>query len=457
VAAVLVAGYLAPSMGVVFVLGGFIALGMIVIGLVEPRWLLTIFIFWIGVGYDASRVWTEAGLPFDSPGRAVGIMILASWPLYRMRVARQRPLFDFRWSTLWFVPFVLSALFAGQLNNEPTAILGVSLVTVLLGPVTYILLVDLIDSTVWFRRAIYALAAQQALQAGLSLYVLQGGTVPDLLQGAGFTNMRAAGLALDPNLYALHMLTAVALGLALVARGVTTRSRTTGIAIAALATIAIILSLSRGGLVALGSMVAFGGLFRRKDLPLYFAFLIVAAIAIFGATVMAEQWLSEAVAMRQYALYYDADRLGVWQIYIGVLESRPFGLGLNATFHPEIIRQMLTQYGLLGLAPHNLILDVWADLGIQGLVSFLALVVVTVRAWLSCRRLAQANPGRLDVEYAFTTLCLVGIGFGFMFMHGYYLKLIWLVLALPLCLEKIALKDIQRSEPIGLYEETSVS
>jgi O-antigen ligase len=452
--AVILAGYLAPARGIGFVLGGFLALGLMAVGVVEPRWLLIIYVFWLGVGYDASRAWAEAGLPLGSPGRAIGLLLLVAWPLYRMRIARQRPLLDFRWSLLWFAPLFFSALLADQLNNDPSAIVGVTLATVLLGPVTYILLVDLIDTTVWFRRALYALAAQQVLQAGLSLYVLQGGAVPDLLLGTGFTDLRAAGLALDPNLYAIHMLALASLGLALLARGLSVRARVTGVTLAVLATIAIILSLSRGGLVALGAMVLFGGLFRRKDLPLYIALLILTSVAVFGATTLVEQWLSDALAARQIALYFEGERQGLWQIYLAVLSNQPFGLGLNAGMHPEIVRRVLAQYGVLGLAPHNLILDVWADLGLQGLVAFLGLVVVTIRSWLSCRYLTQVIPGRLDMEHAFNTLCLVGIGSGFIFTQGYYLKLVWVALALPLCLEKIARREAavetSRATPIPI-------
>jgi O-antigen ligase len=446
VVTILSVGLLTPTTGSAFILGVFVALILLLLGLVEPRWLIVFYAFWLGAGHDASRIWTDLGLPLGSATRAVGILIVVLWPLYRVRTARQRRLLDFPASMLWLIPFVIALIVASQLNNEPIVVFGVSLETVLLGPVTYLMLVDLIDSPAWLRRVIYALAAQQVLQAGLVLYVMQGGAVPELLQGNTFSNMRAAGTALDPNLLAMYMLTLAALGLALLTLGGALRSQVFGILLAGLATVAIVLSFSRSGVLSLAAMVAAGAMFRRKDLFLYISLLIFATVAILSINAVVSGWLPSALALREYTIYYDADRLVVWRAYLETLITQPLGLGLNAGFHPQIVRQMWAQYGLLGLAPHNLLLDVWADLGLQGLIPFLALLVVSVKAALSCRRLVRENPGRREVETAFVILCLIGFGVSFIFYHGYYLKMLWLVLALPVCLERILLREFQPAE-----------
>jgi O-antigen ligase len=152
------------------------------------------------------------------------------------------------------------------------------------------------------------------------------------------------------------------------------------VAAAAVCTVGVFLTQSRGGIVALAVglywlAVAWRVRRRRLRIALLLAPLIAGGLAIAAAAAIDQPAVQGAIVSLRYRLDY-------WQATVEIL--RRWGLagvglenfGLYYTEFklptaPEEIRD-----------PHNLILSVCSNLGVAGLAALAALVIVAVRAWV---------------------------------------------------------------------------
>jgi O-antigen ligase len=81
------------------------------------------------------------------------------------------------------------------------------------------------------------------------------------------------------------------------------------------------------------------------------------------------------------------NRLKLWTLTLHLLSRRPLlGMGL-AGFEPTVVPLWPANDADWILYPHNLALDLWAETGLLGLLSFAAVFAVTVVvSWLGWRR-----------------------------------------------------------------------
>jgi len=263
------------------------------------------------------------------------------------------------------------------------------------------------------RHLLFVLALSAAVVGAIAV-VGAGGAAPDL-QGVGDTATgRAEGSFGHPNTLAtfeaLALPGALALGLAGPAL-----LRPAALVSFALIFAGLVLSLSRGGLLAVAGallvMLAWSP-FRRTVLV---GGLVVLALALAGASPLGDTQQAQVLSQRLSSVTYSAGgvdpRFRLWEVTPQIIADHPLvGVGLNA--FPEVA----PRYGLfLGNSAtyehaHNIVLTIAAELGLFGLLPLLwlgaALLLVLVRGY----RVSPADRGLvLAVAAAFVALILQGM------------------------------------------------
>ncbi len=206
---------------------------------------------------------------------------------------------------------------------------------------------------------------------------------------------------------------------------------------------------SRGGLVALACGVAagvvVGGRWRSKAL----AILLVAgaAMGIYLTT------LAPHAASAHLSGTGSTGRTDLWKVGLRVFETHPIG-GAGAGNFSSVSVDYLQQVDSIGAGQyiisqkpkpvHNTYLELLADLGIPGLIAFLAIVVGSISAALKAARIYE----RLGDTGAELMSRCVAMGViaeltGAFFITATPLKLLWLILALPFPLLAVARAEAQ--------------
>ena len=250
----------------------------------------------------------------------------------------------------------------------------------------------------------------------------------------------------DANDFATFALTAVPFGLYGVrtARSALTR----GLAAAGLVILmlAFLRTGSRGGFVAL---IVMGGylLVRYKTVRLQWRLAAVGVALVVALTAASsEYWerMGTIFAGDDYNRTDESGRMQIWQRGIGYMLSRPvFGVGPNnfptaeGTLSEFATRQ---QYGagVRWNAPHNSFVQVAAELGIVGIVLFVALFVTAFKAlrvagWR--RRTPRGEPALLSQTL---TAALLAFAAGAFFLTLAYTEMLYVLLAFTVGWYKVA-------------------
>jgi O-antigen ligase len=187
---------------------------------------------------------------------------------------------------------------------------------------------------------------------------------------------------LNPNAVALYLVPLLAVAGAAVLHATTTSVRVAAGAFALVALPASVVTFSRGGWAALGAVLVALALSHRRRWWLLGG-LAVVAIAVGAIPYVSHRAL---LLLHEGAGNTSTDRLHLWRLTLHLLSQRPVvGTGL-AGFKPTVTPLWQGDSTWI-VYPHNLALDLWAEMGLFGLLSF-AWVVATaaVVSWLGWRR-----------------------------------------------------------------------
>ena len=252
------------------------------------------------------------------------------------------------------------------------------------------------------------------------------GTVAYLVFGA----TRAAGPQSDANDFAFFLLCAVPLAVALYARS----ARRVGWIWAVLTVVlisGIALTFSRGALLALGAMLVITlvrGYVRARYLIAGATLIAVAAMAI---TSLAPQEIQRSLTQKEYVADANvSSRMDSWAMAAEMTADYPLlgrgPGGYRSTAHRYIPENTADTTHLA--VPHNMYLDISSELGIPGLVAFLAMIGLALHATL--------RPSREDSLAAAVFVALIGTGIAAVFLSEQYYLPIWLLIALAVANEK---------------------
>jgi len=325
--------------------------------------------------------------------------------------------------------------------------------------VVYVI-VETFDTPQRLRLAVWTVLAAGALLAALS--VLQAAThtygnsygglaEAPVRQIAGADNgQRSAGPVGDPNLYGLILVALVPLALMRMRDERKVSLRVAAGLSALLLVAGIVLTYSRGDALALAVVaVLYVPLARVRP-----SHVIIVLLALAPATALAPAsfWTrigslgdvaSGASASADASL---ADRAGAMQVAMAMFEDHPLtGVGAenyDATYVPYALR-----LNVPSAAPrsHDLYLQVAAETGVPGLLTFGAAMVL---AWLALlRRRAAALATGDGAINGLTTACLLALIaylVGSVFLPSAYPRYLWVIVGLGMAAARLAAGTGQR-------------
>lgn len=336
--------------------------------------------------------------------------------------------------------------------------MAISVLTAFLGgsPISAVLpfIVQLGSVILFYLLILYIVLDMRGLDTLLWGYVLGCGIASiSVLMGYGLEFKRTGGLGGDPNHYAYHAVIGIAIMLMYftVEKSVQIRGLLVGLGV--LSVVGIMASLSRGGAIAAAAVFAFWMLrMRRLD-----ALRVLIPAGILAATIMmfaSPDWVERMGTIRADRVE-DLDsstrtRIVVGEYSLRAFASNPiFGVGYTR-FGNWSVRHMRelrvtgqadalqgSEVSLLGRykSIHNAYLHVAAELGLMGLVPYLALLALSWLDYSRAWRMAKRFPGdpvlsRLYAYAIFLQIGLLGALIDNLVLSSLRFKGQWLVLAL---------------------------
>ena len=284
-----------------------------------------------------------------------------------------------------------------------------------------------------------------AFVVGAFLSGVYGLLVPPPTQDLG----RLAGAGGDPNETAAAMVAGLALATALaVALRGKPLARMACVVAAVICMLALFLTSSRGGLVALGvaliAAVLLGG--RRRGTMLVAALGAVLVTVFYFATIAPES-VRERVTHPQGG----TGRVDIWKVGWRMVQHNPIeGVG-SGNFQTSSIHYLLAPGKLVRddfivdtpKVAHNTYLQILAELGIVGFIAFITILLFSfVCAFKAHRAAAAAGDRELDIIARATVVALVALYAAYFFVSRDYGKQLWFLLALCPVMLDIARREL---------------
>ncbi len=281
------------------------------------------------------------------------------------------------------------------------AALGIYRAFVIEPVVIYYVAVDLLRTSSDLRRLLVGMVAGGTVFAVLNLgaFAIATSRGPINLAAAPtflYTSANSVAMFLEP-------MVALSLGFALFGR--TRRERALAMAALALLVPATILSLSRGGFLAMAVLAIVVMASVRYRIPALVATLIAAG-AVLRLPPVAERLAHQFDPHYPFSTF--TGRTLIWESALRMLRDHPI-LGVGLMNYNAAVRPYVPPGGSLdAIYPHNIWLAFWSELGVLGLLAFTALYVAAV--WLSWRNLERISQGLRPVLWGvFASFVLIGV------------------------------------------------
>lgn len=307
----------------------------------------------------------------------------------------------------------------------------------------FVVIVNLVDARDKLRRLLHVIAIAGFVAGLLAIKTyFWGDPFSDVLQRARVISAQI------PGVFAASMLPVFALFTTMVTRRQKLLSKTVWVLGHLCVTIAILLSMSRGIMIAVAAvlLLAFvlaSGLKQRVVLALLVSAEVV--VVHFVGSGFAERAVSVVTVSDR-----GAGRLDVWMTALRVIASHPLkGVGLdNFTVvffdyfsQPAGLQRVVAQ----AKTPHSIYLGTLAELGLIGFVVFGGIIGVSVVRAIQSRLNAQAaKDAYLQIVSGVWLLSLVGLLVEGLFQDLFYRKFFWLSLGLVEVVRRLS----QRNEVV---------
>jgi O-antigen ligase len=217
----------------------------------------------------------------------------------------------------------------------------------------------------------------------------------------------------------------------------------------AICMLALFLTSSRGGLIALGvaliAAVVLGG--RRRGTMIAAALGAVLVTVFYFATIA-----PDAVRERVTHPEGGTGRVDIWKVGWRMVEANPIhGVGsgnfTTASIHYLLQPGKLVRDDFIVDTPkvaHNTYLQILAELGIVGFLLFITILLFSFVCAVKAHRAAAAAGDReLDIIARATVVALAALFAAYFFVSRDYGKQLWLLLALAPVMLEIARRELQ--------------
>jgi O-antigen ligase len=456
VLALLAAGSLGVAAGLgvssTFLIAGVVGPFILLLTLARPHWAVTIYA--VLVYADLLSVLTRF---HDLPpvARFAGAIVLTSALGYRL-IIRRTPLANDE-MTWWLILYgIVVALGLGYARDADAV--QRNLIEFVRNLITYLVIINTVNKPNQIRRILWALVGMGVLLALLTIFQSITGQFDNDFGGlaqyrvseiaGGNDAARPSGTLGDANYYGQSLLILLPLALYLIFEGRNVLVRLLGTFAAACLIMAIVYTYSRGDALAVMGILALAALYKKLH-PTYLIGALVALVLILPllppSYVDRLTTVVQTAQGNQQTILNEASirgRAGANQAAIAMFLDHPI-LGVGRENYPLYQLDYLSGTSLAfqakGIPPHDLYLEIAAEHGLIGLLVMAGLLLTAGRALLEARRRFLAVGDRPQAELA----SWLGIGlFGYLisslFLHGAYLYMLWLQLALIIALRQIA-------------------
>jgi O-antigen ligase len=254
----------------------------------------------------------------------------------------------------------------------------------------------------------------------------------------------------DANDFATFAVTAMPIGLYFAHAGRRSMTRIICAIGLVLLTVGLVHSGSRGGFLAVLAMGAYVVL-RYTAIAVRWRVSAFAVVAlVFFVVASGEYWrqMGTIGADTDYNQTEESGRRQIWARGIGYMLDNPLlGVGANnfptaeGTLSPFAARQQYGGRGVRWNAAHNSFVQIGAELGIPGLLIFIALLGSAFAALIGSKRQRRRNPafrGRVLELRQGLTASLIGFVVGAVFLSLAYSEMLYTLLAFAASMAKIS-------------------
>ncbi|MEO8287343.1 MAG: O-antigen ligase family protein [Chloroflexota bacterium] len=453
---------MAAGLAIAVAIGAGIKVTMLVAGLFAPFALLVVFarphwatIVYVALVYaDLLSILVEyQGLP--PLARLAGSLLLSSVLGFRLIIHKRGLVADTMswWMVAYGLVLALGLLFARSPDRVMT-----ELVEFGRGFLTYLVVINTLTTVGRIKGALYALLATGVLLASLTVLQTVTGDFSNDFGGlaqakvTGITELseapRPGGTIGDANYYGQNLLLVLPFGLYLASRGRKPLGRLAGVVATMVLIAAVIFTYSRGDLLALVAIVFAALLYKKPPLPLILSGLVLLGLLLsfLPTTYFARlSALVEIAGGNRSAIIAESSlrgRAGAVAAAVGMFADHPI-LGVGRNNYPlyELDYVAGTSLALKsqGIPPHDLYLEIAAEQGVVGLIVMAGILLTAAQALREARRRFLA----LGDGSAAELVVWLGIGlFGYLvtsvFLHGAFLYMLWLQLALIVAARQVA-------------------
>jgi O-antigen ligase len=378
-----------------------------------------------------------------SPAKAAGLLIAVAWiARFSLGDRSERDFFaDHPYLTWTLIAFfgwaVISLLWAPSTSASTTALQRYA-PNLLLIPIAY--------TAVRTRRdlAIVLGAIVLGAMVAASFAVLQPPNPEIVVESA-----RATGTIGDPNELAAVLLVGLALGAGFaLGRGRVPLMRLVAAVAVPLCLAGVFLSLSRGGLVALGIMMMAGTIFAgRWRMAITLMLVTIAAGGFIYFTQLAPLPARERVSSAKGG----TGRTDLWTVATRMVQAHPVtGVGVGNfpatsaeyTLRPGSLERTDLIFNQQPYVTHNTYLQITAEMGIPALLMFLGVIASCLTYMLRAARIwAKRKEVAMEAFARAAFLGLLGMLVADFFISVMYSKLLWVLLALGPAMYAIASQD----------------
>ncbi|HZD59528.1 MAG TPA: O-antigen ligase family protein, partial [Anaerolineae bacterium] len=310
-------------------------------------------------------------------------IVIASYVINNVRKKGARALTPFAWAFLAFLLFAaVSAVVAPS---------TVGAVEVIIRFIAYFALVYIVGRSIRSKEMLTWILVLMVISGaitglyGLYQYIYAPDTAKiglyDLTEDVA---ARIGSTFENPNFYAEYLVLIVPIGLALIL-GLRGAFRRIALGVATLFLfIGLILTYTRGSWMATGIGVVLMSL--MTEAWLFWVWVSVFAIALVAAPGVASRMASITDVTGGTAGF----RMKLWRIASGIIREHPvIGIGIGNyydAFTEYIFRHPELSVGWVIYGAHNSYLTIWAETGIFGIMSFVAIILVSIKYGLYLAR-----------------------------------------------------------------------
>lgn len=380
------------------------------------------------------------------------------------RSKRRTPILD----PVLLTPLLMYAavVFASSLVAADVALADQRLLELFKGILIFLLVTNLATTPAALRRVVWALIMAGAILGTISVFQVLTGAYGQEFGGFGRVKIahivgesrepRIAGPLSDPNFYAQILVALVPLALyRLWDEAALTRKLTAGYALAVI-TLAAVFTFSRGGAVALG-MVFVAALIHRKVRMTYLLMGLVALAPI--SLFVPESFAGRLITLQQVAPGVEGageredssfrQRRLLMAVAWEMFEDHPL-LGVGAGNYTERFHDYAGRIGSTQRSydeygdphyPHSIYLEVVAESGLLGLLTFLSILAAAfyslLRGYRDFRRADSSHMADIAVSIG---LALAAYSVTSVLLHADYVQYLWLLVAMAAAVRRVALR-----------------